>query len=225
MIKFKKNADGTLVLDGEGNPIIEAGMSTPEEIKAQVDAMAAEQLKEIKSKLDGAYSARDEAVRKAAELEEAQRNAKMEALKAAGKDVEVLEMKLAEIQGKLDAAQRKNIGYERDGTVREAMRGMEFRNERAEQMAFNDIVGNLVQNQDGTWVHKTGAAIKDFVTTYSKDEDNSYLFKSKTNSGAGAGDGGNHGTPKLDPNKKITEMSSQEVLALAAAGKLGTMQI
>jgi hypothetical protein len=225
-IKFKRNTDGTLALDVEGNPVIESGAASQEEIQAQVQALADQQLAEIKKKLDGAFSARDEAVRKAAELEEAQKTAKMEALTAAGKTTEVLEMKLQEALGKLDAASKKVIGYERDGTVRDALRsaGVEFRNERAEAMAFREVVDSLVQDANGQWVHKTGAPIKDFITTFSKDEENSYLFKQKQNSGAGSGTPGD-GAPKLDPNKKLTEMTTAEVLAAAAKGQLGNFKM
>ena len=90
-------------------------------------------------------------------------------------------------------------------------------------MAYRDVVEQLVQDKDtGQWVHRTGVSIKDFVSSFAKEEDNSFLFKPKSNSGGGSTSA--NGLPKLDGSKKITEMTTAEVLALAAAGKLGTIK-
>lgn len=204
-------------LDEHGNPIVKA--LTAEEIQAQVDAKVAEALKDIKENLNKAYSARDAANAKAAELETARKNAEMEALKLAGKHEEAAAMQVAQLKAELDDARAKITGYTRDTVVREAMRGLEFRNDRSSAMAYRDVVDQLVQNDQGEWVHKTGVTIKDFVTSFAKAEDNEFLFKPKTNSGSGAS-GPNGPTPTLDPKRKLSELSGADVLALAAAGKL-----
>jgi hypothetical protein len=210
-------------LDENGNPINDpAPAASPEEIQKQVQALVDEQLKEIKSKLDSAYTSRDEAVRKAAQLEEAEKAAKLKALEAEGKHKEVADMRIASLEEKLRIAEQRNIEYTRDAAVRTALSGLEFRNERSQQMAYRDVVEQLVQDKDtGQWVHRTGVAIKDFVASFAKDEDNSFLFKPKSNSGTGAQNPS--GLPKLDGSKKITDMTTAEVLALATAGKLGTI--
>jgi hypothetical protein len=81
-----------------------------------------------------------------------------------------------------------------------------------------------VQDKDGQWVHKTGVTIKDYVTTFAKDEDNSFLFKPKSSGGAGTNGGTGSGGPK-DQKKKITEMTTQEALAAAMAGEFGQFNI
>lgn len=193
---------------------------TPEEIQAQVNALVTEQLRDIKLKLDSAYTSRDEAIRKTAQLEEASKTKDMEALTAAGKHQEVLEMKLTSLKEKLELAEKRNVQYERNAVVKESLSGLKFRNARSAEMAEKDIIEQLVQNQDGTWVHKTGVAIKDFVANFSKDEDNSFLFEVKQNSGSG-GQGAN-GTPNMTTKKSVKDMNTQEIMAAAAAGQLGS---
>lgn len=87
-------------------------------------------------------------------------------------------------------------------------------------MAYRDIVEQLVQNEDGLWVHKSGANIQEFIDTYSKSEDNSFLFRVKANTGAGTN--ASAGTPKMEDKKSLSQMSQAEVLALAAKGQLGS---
>jgi hypothetical protein len=191
---------------------------TKEEIEAQVQALVAEQVKDIKAKLDNAYNARDEAVRKAAQLEEQRRTAEMEALTAAGKHTEAAQLKLAALEEKNAHLLKQLTGYQRDAVLENALRGVEFRSERSANLARQDIIDALVQNEQGEWVHKTGVAIKDYVSAFQKDPENEFLFKPKQNGGAGAGAGA--GVPGKS-TKKITEMSTTELLAAAAAGQFG----
>jgi hypothetical protein len=193
---------------------------TKEEIDAQVAQLVATQLADIKSKLDGAFAARDEAVREATRLKDAARAAELEALTAAGKHTEAAQLKLSALEEELKAARSKITSYERDSVVKESLRGLEFRNDRSADMAYRDIVDQLVQDQQGQWVHKTGVTIKDFVANFQKDEENAFLFKPKTNSGGGSSTP--NGTPNIDPKRKMTELSTTEIMSLAAAGKLGT---
>lgn len=200
--------------DNKGNVI------SNKDTEALLDKMVEERLAKIKSSLDKAYAERDEAVKERVKLEEEKKQAKLAALEAEGKHKEVAEMKLAELQERLRIAEERNTALSRDAAVRDALAGLEFRNERSQQMAYRDVVDQLIQDPEtGSWIHRSGASIKEFVTTFAKDEDNTFLFKPKTNSGSGQGK--MDGTPKLDPNKKLSEMTQAEVLQLAAAGKLG----
>lgn len=227
-MKFDDNGN---VVDDNGTILLAAATSgtgdkkvTPDEVKTQVDALVAEQLKEVKSKLDNSYAARDEAVRKATALEESANQAKIKALEAEGKHKEVADMKLVAINEQLRLATERIVGFTRDAAVREALSNVKFRNDRSSQMAYRDIVDQLVQDKEsGQWLHKTGVTIKDFVAQFSKDEDNSFLFEPKNNSGSGIGGNYTGGSPSLTGGKKITDMTSQEVLAMAMAGKLGNM--
>jgi len=106
----------------------------------------------------------------------------------------------------------------RDKDLLDALKGLPFRNEKASQSAFKELVDELVQDDDGNWRHKSGASIRDAVKAYQKDEDNAYLFKVK----ASTGTGDNQKKPSEVDNKgkSLFEMSQAEVLKLAAEGKL-----
>lgn len=189
-----------------------------------ISKLVEERLSKIKASLDKAYAERDSAVRERVRLEEKEKQSKLKALEDDGKHKEAAEMRLAELQEKLVIAESKVVELSRDSAVKDALTSLDFRNDRSGQMAYRDIVDQLIQDPDtGSWIHKSGVSIKDFVSQYAKNEDNSFLFKPKTNSGAGTGGVG--GTPKLDPNKKISEMSTEEVLQLAASGKLGAFSL
>jgi hypothetical protein len=162
---------------------------------------------------------RDEALKKAAEVEQKQKQAHIQRLEEEGKLQEVLELKLAEAQAKLKVFEEENVKLNRDSVVNSVLGGLDFRNERSRQMAYRDIVEQLVQNDDGLWVHKTGTNIQDFIKSYSKSEDNSFLFRIKANTGAGKTNAS--GTSSMEQKKTIGEMTTEEVLALAAKGQLG----
>mgnify|MGYP000450877061 FL=1 len=178
-----------------------------------------ERLAKMKSNMDRMASERDEALKKAVEIEQKQKQEKIQRLEEEGKLQEALEMKLAEAQAKLKVFEEENVKLNRDSVVNSALGSLEFRNERSRQMAYRDIVEQLVQNDDGLWVHKTGTNIQDFIKTYSKNEDNSFLFRVKANTGAGTAN--NSGAPSMDQKKSIGEMTTEEVLALASKGQLG----
>lgn len=196
-----------------------ANAPTAEEIKAQVDAMVEERLKEVKSKLDSAYGARDEAIQKATRLAEEAKQREMEALTAAGKHQEVLQMKLTAAEEQLKMFKERITGFERDSVVQEQLRGLSFRNDRSAEMAYRTVVEQLVQNNDGAWVHRTGVPIKDFVSAFAKDPEYEFLFQPKSNSGAGSGNG--NGAPNTKLNKKVTDMTTQELMAAAQSGQFG----
>jgi len=192
--------------------------------EALLEKMVEERLSKVKASLDKAYAERDEAVKLRVNLEEEKKQQKLSAMEAEGKHKEVAEMKMAELKERLRLAEERNTSLSRDAAVRDALTGLDFRNDRSQQMAYRDVVDQLVQDpESGAWIHKSGASIKEFVNAFSKDEDNTFLFKTKTNSGTGAG--GMSGTPKLDPNKKMSQMTTTEMLQLAATGKLGNFNL
>jgi len=191
-----------------------------------VEAQVAERLAAIKGKLDSAYSARDDAIKEATRMKQEAQARELEALEKAGKHQEVLQMKLAAAEEKLKMADEAITSFRRDSVVKESLRGIKFRNDRAADMAYKSVVEQLVQDKDGSWVHKTGTPIKDFISAFSKDEDNSFLFEAKPNSGANTNNGASQMPDYGAGNKrKITELSAQEVLQLAQAGKLGSFMM
>ena len=202
--------------------------SEPEKVQEQpvsdevdpIEQAVQERLSKMKANMDRMSNERDEALKKAAEIEQKQKQDQMKRLEEEGKVQEVLEMKLAEAQAKLKVFEEENTKLNRDSVVNSTLSSLDFRNDRSRQLAYRDIVEQLVQNENGSWVHKSGTTIQDFVLSYSKDEDNSFLFRVKANSGAGTGQPS--GTPQMDRKKSLSHMSQEEVLGLAAKGQLGS---
>lgn len=191
-------------------------LSDPE-IQALVKTAVAEELKEVKAKLDAAYGKRDEALQRVAEFEQKERDAEVARLQEEGKHREAFELQLAEMKASRDALVKRNIELTRDIDTRNALAGFSFRNEKAAKMAFEEVTSQLVQNEAGEWVHKSGVTVKDFVKAFAENEDNAFLFKQKQNSGNGSQD---PKPPQGGKPKSLFEMSQDEVLKMAAEGKL-----
>lgn len=182
-------------------------------VKERVEA----QLKEIKDKLDGAFKQRDEALRKAAELEQKEKEAIRKQLEEQGKYKELYEQHLAEERAAKAALEKRVTELSRDNSVRDALKSLPFRNDNAFEMAYKQVVDQLSQ-KDGEWVHKSGIGIKDFIDVFAKDEGNSFLFKAKSSSGAGSGEPSS--SSLSNKPKSLFEMTQAEVLAMAAKGQL-----
>jgi len=202
----------------EQETVQEAPSATEQEIDP-IEQAVNERLSQMKSNMDRMVKERDEALKKAAEIEQQQKEAAIKRLEEEGKLQEALEMKLAEANAKLKVFEEENTKLNRDNVVNSQLGSLEFRNERSRQMAYRDIVEQLVQNEDGIWVHKSGTSIQEFVDSYSKSEDNSFLFRVKTNSGGGTTTPS--GVSDTTEKKTLSQMSQAEVLALAAKGQLG----
>jgi len=195
--------------------------SKDDEVLAKLaEQKAAEQLKEIKTKLDEAYKKRDEALQKTAELERVKKEQEIKDLEAAGKHKEAYEARLAEIEAKSKDLEKRNTELARDVAVKDALKGHSFRNDKASEMAYQDVVAQLVQNDKGQWVHRSGVSIASFVETFAKDSANEFLFKAKQNSGAGTGSGSGNGAKPTNQDS-LFKMSQADVLKLAAEGKFG----
>ena len=180
-----------------------------------------QRLNGTKANLDKAFEARDAAIKKAAELEQKLKEAEIERLKNEGKVKEALELQLQEEKARREALEKRNTELSRDVEVRAALSGLDFRNERASQLAYKEIVADLVRDESGVWKHKSGKSIEDFVKAFAADEDQSFLFKVKHNNGAGSNGSprGGSGDP-TQGKKSLFEMSQEEVLKLAREGKL-----
>lgn len=185
-------------------------------VKQQVE----DQLKDIKQKLNNAYGARDEALKKVAEFEQARKEAELKRLQEEGKHKEAYELQLAEEKAKREAVERRNIELTRDIEVRDALKGYSFRNDSATEMAYREIVTQLIQSENGVWVHKSGISIRDFVKAFSDNEDNSFLFKPKVSSGSGSTSSKGTSNSSNDKAKSLFDLSQEEVLKLAQEGKL-----
>lgn len=198
-------------------------VETPEPQKNDIEAIVEERLAKMKANMDRMASERDEALKLKADLEAKAKEDTISRMKEEGKLQEALEMELADARAKLASFEEQNTKLSRDNVLNQALTGMEFRNEKSRDMARREIVEQLVQNEEGVWVHSTGSDIRDYVEAYAKSEDNSFLFRVKSNSGAGTGNPA--GAPSTDVAKSIGQMTTQEILALAAKGKLGNFNL
>ena len=198
-------------------------VETPEPPKDDIEAIVEQRLAKMKANMDRMASERDEALKLKADLEAKAKEDTIARMKEEGKLQEALEMELADARAKLASFEEQNTKLSRDNVLNQALAGMEFRNEKSRDMARREIVEQLVQNEEGAWVHSTGSDIRDYVEAYAKSEDNSFLFRVKSNSGAGTGNPA--GAPSTDVTKSIGQMTTQEILALAAKGKLGNFNL
>lgn len=209
--------------DVKEQPVVEETVETTEAPKDSIEAIVEERLAKMKANMDRMASERDDALKMKAEMEAATKAATLARLKEEGKVQEALQMELAEANAKLEVYAKETTQLKRDGVLNDALAGMEFRNDKSRDMARREIVDQLVQNEEGAWVHSTGSNIRDYVEAYAKSEDNSFLFRVKSNSGAGTGNPA--GAPSTDITKAIGDLSTQEILALAAKGKLGKFNL
>ena len=185
-----------------------------------VESIVAERLAQMKENMNRMSKERDEALKLKAEMEQAKKDADISRMKEEGKLQEALELEVADLKAKLGVYEVETTKLRRDGVLNDALAGMEFRNDKSRDMARREIVDQLVQDESGAWKHNSGSNINDYVAAYAQSEDNSFLFRVKSNTGAGSGSPA--GAPSTDVSKSIGEMSTQEILALAAKGKLGS---
>lgn len=184
------------------------------ELKDIIERRVQEEVNQAKSafkdKLDEVYKLRDQAIKEKVALEEEKRQAEIKRMEDEGKHKEVAELKMAELNARLEALQKENTKLTRDQAVRDAMRGVDFRSEVAAEMAQDRILGQLIQDDSGRWTHKSGISIKEYVDHFTKDDENAFLLKAKTNSGFGMSNIA--GTADTTTSKPITEMNTEELL-------------
>ena len=137
------------------------------DIKSLVDAEVSKAIKNIKVNLDS-------------EAKSEKQKAEIEALEKQGKHSEVMQMKIAEMSAKLETYEQKNTELSRDNAVRSQLNSLNFKSDKAANMAYQDIVGSLKKDATGNWVHENGLSISDAVSSYSKDDNNAFLFSVKS---------------------------------------------
>jgi hypothetical protein len=212
--------EATVDVVEEEAPVVEAPVEAEPTATDEIERIVEERLAKMKSNMNSMAEQRDAALKAQAQMEEAKKAETMKRLEEEGKLQELAEMKVAELEAKLAVFEEQNTKLTRDGVLNDALSGLDFRNDRSREMARKDILDS-VQQIDGQWKHTSGMTIKDFVESYAQSEDNSFLFRIKSNTGAGTGNSA--GTPSMEAKKAIGDMSTSEILALAAKGKLGNM--
>jgi len=171
----------------------------------------------VKKNLAKAYEERDAARREAEQLRKEKREAELARLKEEGKEKEHYEGRISDLEKENTSLKQQVVELTRDNSVQQALSGYTFRNERAAKTAQRDIVSELVQNDKGEWVHRSGKTIQEFTKQFSEDEDNAFLFKAKENRGTQ--------TPPTKPNGgkqpggKLADRSQADFLKDIAEGR------
>ena len=188
------------------------------DMQTLVNAEVAKAIKNIKGNLDNAYSERDTYKNEIAKIKADAQATEIAGLEKQGKHQEVMAIQMADLTRKLETYETKNTELSRDNAVRAQLNGLDFKNEKAATMAYGDIVSNLAKNADGEWMHTSGVTINEAVSSYGKDDKNSFLFNVKANVGSGT-------SPVKSavgtiPTKSIKDMDQSEVLKAIANGTL-----
>ena len=188
------------------------------DIKQMVDEEVSKAIKNIKVNLDNAYKERDEAISQIEKIKEEKRQAEISSLEQQGKHAEAMQMKLNEVNKRLEQYEQKNTELSRDNAVRTQLNALNFKSEKAANMAYSDIVNSLKKDATGNWVHESGLSISETVSNYAKDENNAFLFSVKANMGTGI----NPAKPSTgtNPVTSIKDMSTDELLNAVAKGQI-----
>lgn len=190
-----------------------------DDFKAKLAAAVAEELKDIKLKLDKAHSQRDEVIAQSEALKQQVSDQKAEQLKAEGKHVEALELKLAESEARVAVLARRNIELTRDLEIKQLLSGYDFRSDKASKMAFAEVTSQLTQNEDGSWKGTNGDPVEKVIKDFMVSEDNEFLLKPKSNSGGGTPSTPSTPSSSPSPKKSLFELTQAEVIQMAAEGK------
>lgn len=200
-------------------PQVDTPAATPD-IDAMIEKAVEERLAKIKGNLDSAYSQRDEALKQAEELKKAQQDNEIKHLEEQGRATEALEARLKQQEEAMSKLMEQNTALSRDTVVREHLAALEFSGEKAARMAANDVTGLLKRDDSGNWMGQNGESIADVISSYAQDESNSFLFKQKLSQGASSVPTANTAAANPQSTKSLADMSVEEAIAAAAAGKL-----
>lgn len=181
-----------------------------------VEKTVTERLSKIKASLDSAYQRRDAAEKKVAEYQKKEQDEKIRKLEEEGKIKEAYEAKLEEAQKRLRQLEGEKLSLTRDNMVQSALGALNFRNDKARNMVFKSLVGELQQDESGQWKHKSGQSVEEYLKKFSEEEENAFLFKPRLNRGTGT----EPPAGKPAAPSSLFNMTQEDVLKLAAEGKL-----
>jgi len=188
------------------------------DIKQLVDEEVSKAISNIKVNLDNAYKQRDEALSEVNKIKEEKRQTEIQSLEQQGKHSEAMQMKLNEVNKRLEQYEQKNTELSRDNAVRTQLNALNFKSEKAAEMAYSDIVKSLKKDATGNWVHETGSSITETVSNYAKDDNNAFLFSVKANMGSGISPA--KPSTGTNPVGSIKDMSTDEMLNAIAKGQV-----
>ena len=186
------------------------------DVKQMVDEEVSKAISNIKLNLDNAYKERDNALGEIEKIKVEKRQAEISSLEQQGKHSEAMQIKLNEMNVKLEAYEQKNTELSRDNAVRSQLNSLNFKSEKAANMAYSDIVKSLKKDALGNWVNENGTSIDETVSSYAKDDNNEFLFSVKANMGSGI-------TPAkpstgTTPVSSIKDMTTDEMLNAVSKG-------
>ena len=186
------------------------------DVKQMVDEEVSKAISNIKLNLDNAYKERDNALGEIEKIKVEKRQAEISSLEQQGKHSEAMQIKLNEMNVKLEAYEQKNTELSRDNAVRTQLNSLNFKSEKAANMAYSDIVKSLKKDALGNWVNENGTSIDETVSNYSKEDNNAFLFSVKANIGTGI-------TPAkpstgTTPVSSIKDMTTDEMLNAVSKG-------
>jgi hypothetical protein len=196
-----------------------ANLSNEEKIAEQIKLGVAEGLASIKTKLNSAFTERDEAKAQLAAQKKLEEDQRIERLRSDGKEVEALQAELAAAKAETDSLKSSNTKLSRDNTVSAEFLGIEFRSPKARKVAIDEIKDSLTQNDKGEWVTAAGHSISSAVSSFLSDEGNAFLLKPKNNSGKGSKDQ-KKTPPSKDKSDSLFAKSQEEVMEMVRQGKL-----
>ena len=124
------------------------------DVKQMVDDEVSKAISNIKVNLDNAYKERDEALNTITKIKEEKRQAEISSLENQGKHSEAMQIKLNELNSKLELYEQKNTELSRDNAVRSQLNSLNFKSEKAANMAYSDIVKSLKKDALGNWVNE-----------------------------------------------------------------------
>ena len=187
-------------------------------IKQMVDEEVSKAIANIKVNLDNAYKQRDDALSEVNKIKEEKRQAEIAGLEQQGKHSEAMQIKLNEVNARLEQYEQKNTELSRDNAVRTQLNALNFKSEKAAEMAYSDIVNSLKKDATGNWVHETGSSINETVSNYAKDDNNAFLFSVKANMGSGVSPA--KPSTGTNPVGSIKDMSTEEMLNAVSKGQV-----
>ena len=101
------------------------------DIKQMVDDEVSKAISNIKVNLDNAYKERDEALGQIEKIKVEKRQAEISSLEQQGKHSEAMQIKLNEVNAKLEAYEQKNTELSRDNAVRTQLNALNFKSEKS----------------------------------------------------------------------------------------------
>jgi hypothetical protein len=199
----------------ESNPIAEI-LSNPETKAALLQALKSEIGPDntvVKENIQKAYSDREAMAAELKELRKSQRDSELRQLEESGNQKKADAMRLKELQDQLSEYEGKFTNLTRDQALTQAMSQIDFKSEKAMEVARNDMVSALVKDSTGQWVSPTNQTIPEYVQSYAAEDQNAFLFKSKVSSGSTtmAAPAKTQGSVKSD--KPVKQMSDEELVA------------